>query len=335
MRPLSRRNVLRLAPAATAGALLTGYGLTGCGLSSGAALPLPVRPAGIKPMPSLRGARLIVGSKDFTEQFILAYIAEFALAAAGADVRDMSNITGSMSARNALVTEQIDMTWDYTGSSWISYNGREEPIPDPRAQFEAVRRLDHQRHDITWIAPSFEVDNTYALSMNKATAARLGVRTLSDLARLARQRPEEATFCLDSEFANRSDGWPGLLRAYDMSIPASRIQTLSSGSIPQATASGNACNFGEIFRTDGRIAALDLTLLTDDKAFFPRYNLAMTLRRETLRRYPALRELFAPISRRLDNDTLIRLNGQVDVAGRDPADVAREWMVEQGFVRLP
>ncbi len=326
---LSRRAFL--AGAAT----VTATGLTGCGLSSGSAVPLPVAPGSIRPVPELRGVPLTVGSKEFTEQKLLGYIAEFALVAAGANVRDLTNITGSASARMAMLGGQIDLMYEYTGSSWISYNGMTEVIPDPVEQFEAVKKIDEQRNGITWTALSTGTDNTYAFAVSRETARRLNVSTLSDMSRVVRQQPQEATFCVESEFASRNDGMPGVAEAYGFDLENASLTNLSSGTIYTATAAGTTCNFGEVFATDGRIQALDLVLLEDDRNFFPRYNLGMTMPVDLFERYPQIADVFRPVSNRLNNEELMRLNAAVDVDGGDPADVARAWMVDQGFVTLP
>lgn len=326
---LSRRGALKLLTAAAAGTVLSG-----CGLSSGSSVPLRVSPGSIQPVPELEGVTITVGSKDFTEQILLGYLAQFALAAAGAEVRDLSNIIGSSSARNALANGQIDVLWEYTGSSWISYNGNTDPIPDPKAQYEAVREQDLQRHGIAWTAINFNVDNTYAFAVNQQNEEQLGVSKLSDIRRVIAERPELATFCVDSEFASRNDGMPGVEQTYGFKADPAKVKTLSSGSIYQATANGT-CTFGEVFTTDGRIEALNLTVLEDDKLFFPRYNLGVTVRAETLERYPQIGDVLQQVSSRLDNAELMKLNARVDVYGEDPADAARAWMVEQGLVRMP
>ncbi|HTI27437.1 MAG TPA: glycine betaine ABC transporter substrate-binding protein, partial [Kutzneria sp.] len=116
---------------------LVGTLLTGCGLSSGSTVPVAVGPGSIKPV--LSGVRLAVGSKDFTENIVLGYLAELALSAAGAQVSDLTNIQGSNSARNALLAGQVDLTWEYTGTAWISYLGHSDVIVDPKQQFDKVR----------------------------------------------------------------------------------------------------------------------------------------------------------------------------------------------------
>ena len=98
------------------------------------------------------------------------------------------------------------------------------------------------------------------------------MRTLSDLAELAKNKPEEATFCIESEFSARDDGWPGLQEAYGIELPQRNVKLVDLGVVYTETKKGEPCNFGEVFTTDGRIAALNLQVLEDDKHFFPVYN---------------------------------------------------------------
>jgi osmoprotectant transport system substrate-binding protein len=99
-----------------------------------------------------------------------------------------------------------------------------------------------------------------------------------------------------------------------------------------ATADGAQCAFGSIATTDGRISALDLVVLRDDRHFFPLYNAALVLRQPFAAAHPQVAAIMAPISALLTNDTMTALNRQVDVDGREPADVARDWLVAHGFV---
>ncbi|MFY2788373.1 glycine betaine ABC transporter substrate-binding protein [Rhodococcus sp. MALMAid1271] len=306
--------------------------LAGCGLQSGSAVPLSVEPGSIKPMPGLEGAELTVGSKDFTEQIVLGYILEFALSAAGADVRDLTNISGSNSTRQAMIAGQVDVSYEYTGTGWINYQGNETPIADATEQFDAVRDGD-KKNGIVWVNPA-PMDNTYALAMNQATAAQTGVKTLSDYAALVARDPAAASLCVETEFNSRQDGFPGLAATYGFDPNAVPRQILQTGIIYQATADGSQCKFGEVFTTDGRIKGLDLVVLEDDKNFFPRYNATVVIRSSIAEKYPQIAEITAPISAALTNDEITELNKQVDVDGREPADVARDWMVKEGFVTV-
>ncbi|CAH0285739.1 glycine betaine ABC transporter substrate-binding protein [Rhodococcus fascians] len=321
-----RRTTRRLAALCATTALA----LTGCGLQSGGAMPLSVEAGSITPLEGLEGAEFTVGSKDFTEQIILGYILEFALSAAGADVRDLTNIVGSQSVRLAMQNGQVDLAYEYTGTGWINYLGNEKPIPDATEQFEAVRDAD-KANGIDWVNPA-PMDNTYALAMNQQVAQETGVRTLSDYAALVNRDPAAASLCVETEFNSRQDGLPGLAATYGFDANAISVQILQTGVIYQATADGSQCRFGEVFTTDGRIKGLNLTVVEDDKAFFPRYNATVVVRQEIADRYPEIAEVTAPISAALTNEAISELNKQVDIDGREPADVARDWMVEQGFV---
>ena len=326
-------NHLRKAIAATA-VTLCGVLAVSCGLESGGALPLSVEPGSIQPVPELEDVKITVGSKDFTEQVTLGYIIEFALSAAGAEVRDLTNIQGSNSTRDAQLDGQIDVTYEYTGTGWINYLGNEIPIPDPTAQFEAVRDEDLESNGMVWVDPA-PMNNTYALAMSRQTAEETGITTLSEYADLVNRDPAAATTCVETEFNVRQDGFPGMAAKYGFDPARANRQILQTGIIYQATADGTQCKFGEVFTTDGRIIALDLVLLDDDRQFFPKYNPAITMRKDFAEAHPQVAEVMAPISAALTNEEITELNRRVDVEGEEPADVARDWLVQKGFVTLP
>ncbi|MGB3369886.1 MAG: glycine betaine ABC transporter substrate-binding protein [Rhodococcus sp. (in: high G+C Gram-positive bacteria)] len=305
--------------------------LAGCGLESGGAVPLSVGPGSIEPVPELDGVRMTVGSKDFTEQITLGYIIEFAMTAAGADVRDLTNIQGSNSTRDAQLDGQIDLTYEYTGTGWINYLGNETPLPDSQEQYEAVRDADLEANGMVWAVPA-PMNNTYAIATNQQTAEQTGVKTLSDYARLVQTDPAAATTCVETEFNVRQDGYPGMAAKYEFDPAAAPRQILQTGIIYQATADGTQCKFGEVFTTDGRIIALDLVLLEDDRAFFPKYNPALIMKKEFADAHPEVAEVMAPVSAKLTDEVMTELNRQVDVEGLEPAEVARDWMVSEGFV---
>ncbi|QIS22555.1 glycine betaine ABC transporter substrate-binding protein [Nocardia terpenica] len=310
--------------------VIVGLAATGCGLEAGSSVPLRVGPGSIRPVPQLEGVRITVGSKDFTEQNILGYLIEFALSAAGADVRDLTNITGSNSLRDAQLHGQVDIAYDYTGTGWINYLGNEKPIPDSQQQFEALRDADLSQHGMLWtdLAP---MNNTYALLTTGDYARQSGVRTLSDYARMVNTDPASAPTCLGTEFSVRQDGFAGMVRKYGIDTGKVRKQLMQDALVFSATANGT-CHFGSVAATDGRIKALHLQLLDDDLGFFPKYNAALVMRKSFADAHPQIAQILAPISRLLTNDTAIDLNRQVDVDGREPATVARDWLVAHGFV---
>lgn len=120
--------------------------------------------------------------------------------------------------------------------------------------------------------------------------------------------------------------------AYGFDPARAQTPVLQVGIIYQATADAGQCDFGEVFTTDGRIAALDLVVLIDDKQFFAHYNPSVTMKREFFEAHPQIAEVTAPVTAALTNEVIMELNRQVDVEGRDPAAVARDWLVSEGFI---
>lgn len=281
---------------------------------------------------ALAGQSFIVGSKDFTESILLGQITMQVLKANGATVVDKTNIKGSVTTRDALLSGAIDLYWEYTGTGWISYLKNTKPIPDPQQQFDAVAAQDLAKNKVVW-ADRAPLNNTYAMAVRSDKAKALGITSLSDLARIAREQPAEATFCIESEFSTRDDGMPGMLAAYGITVPKANIKMLETGVIYSETAKGKTCNFGEVFATDGRIAPLGLTVLTDDKNFFPVYNAALTMRQETATKYPKVAELLAPVATKLTTEEMQKLNAQVDDKGLEPADVAKTWLDSQKLLQ--
>ncbi|MFI1561595.1 glycine betaine ABC transporter substrate-binding protein [Streptomyces sp. NPDC020490] len=282
---------------------------------------------------ALKGASFTVGSKDFSEQIILGRMTVELLGANGAEVTDKTNIKGSASTRKALESGDISMYWEYTGTGWITYLQNTKPIADQREQFVKVAADDLAKNNIAWIDPPAPLNNTYAFAVRKDKAEKLGVKTLSDLAELSRSKPNEATFCIESEFSTRDDGFPGLVKAYGIKAPGDNVKMLDTGLIYTETAKGDTCNFGEVFATDGRIPANKLVVLEDDKHFFPVYQPALTLKQETLKKYPALKKIFAPLAEKLTTTEMQKLNALADVEGEDPEDIAHDWLVDNGFVK--
>jgi osmoprotectant transport system substrate-binding protein len=280
----------------------------------------------------LSGTEFIVGSKEFTEQLILGEMTRVILEDAGASVEDQIGMAGTDATRQALVSGEMDMYWEYTGTGWINYLGNTDPIPDRQEQFEAVAEADLEENSIKWLAPPAPANNTFAIVVRSEAQEDLGVENLSDMGDLISERPEAATFCTDSEFASRDDALPGLEETYGYEFPDENIQTVAIGVIPSAVDEGDLCNFGVMQSTDGRIAALDLAVLEDDEGFFPLYNPALTMRQETFEENEQLEDLFVPLSEKLTTETLQTLNAAVDVDGEDPADVAEEWLREEGFI---
>ncbi|MFI7483983.1 glycine betaine ABC transporter substrate-binding protein [Kocuria sp. M1R5S2] len=322
------RHVCALALLSTGGLLLSG-----CGLEPSTAYVPAAEPGSIEPVEGAEGTEVSVTSKNFTEQLILGKIAVLAVRAAGFDTEDITNVPGSQPVRELMVSGEADLTFEYTGTAWLTYLGHERGIPDQREQWQAVHDED-LGNGLTWGEPA-SLNNTYAMAVRSEYAQANGLETVSDIATLPK---EERTFCVESEFNSRSDGLTPMLAHYGLDrgseVPEDNIGIYDTGAIYEATDDGE-CNFGEVFSTDGRIPALDLTVLEDDRQFFPAYNAAPVYSTELLAEFPRLEDVMEPIAEALTDDVMQELNRQVDVEGRDPADVAYEWMISEGFVVEP
>ncbi|MGB9034119.1 MAG: glycine betaine ABC transporter substrate-binding protein [Paeniglutamicibacter sp.] len=320
-------------------ALLAAAGvlLTGCGLSSAASYVPPAGPGSISPLPDLpQDATMTVTSKAFTEQLILGKIAVLAGQAAGFKVNDLTNVPGSQPARELIHSGQANMMWEYTGTAWMTYLGHEDGIANQAKMWQSVHDQD-LGNGIIWGDPA-PMNNTYAMAVRSEAVGDLG--GISKLSQLKDLSPKDLTFCVDAEFNSRSDGLNPMLELYGLergnpaSVPDTNVGLYDTGAIYSATDEG-ACNFGEVFTTDGRIKALDLTVLEDDLGYFPAYNVAPVFYGKFAEKYPGIEEVFAKIAPLLTDEALQAMNLEVDVKGREPADVAFEWMVQNGFISEP
>ncbi|BDZ49522.1 glycine/betaine ABC transporter substrate-binding protein [Frondihabitans sucicola] len=333
--PTRKRRVVRttLVAAGAAAALL----LTGCGLQPATAFVPAAGPGSIKPIKGLPDdAELTVTTKNFTEQLILGKIAVLAAQAAGFKVTDMTNVPGSVAVRQLMLDDGADFTYEYTGTAWLTYLGGKKGIPDKAKQYAAVHDAD-LKNGLTWLQPA-PLNNTYALAVREEQGKKLG--NITSLSQIKSLPVSERTFCVEAEFNSRSDGFKPMLAHYGLKlgdpngVPSKNVNVLDTGTVYTATDRGT-CNFGEVYTTDGRINALGLTVLKDDKAFFPAYNVAPVFQTATLAKYPQLKGVFDKISPKLTDTQLRALNLRVDVKGEEPADVAFDWMKKEGFITAP
>jgi len=280
----------------------------------------------------LAGSSFAVGSKEFTEQKILGQIAILALEDAGADVTDETGLTGTTNVRKALESDEIDMYWEYTGTSWTEILGNEtaDAPKDSQELFDAVAEQDLE-NGIEWIAKT-SANDTYAFATSAETSEETDVTTLSDYAELVSSDPESASMCAAAEFLDRQDGWPGLQKAYGFSLPEEQITEVDLGLVFEALPKGDPCMFGEVFETDGRIPANDLVVLEDDKDYFVGYEVAMTVTEQALADAPELEDVLDPIAAELTTEELQALNAQVDVDGLPEDAVAEKWLQDKGLI---
>ncbi|PWB34914.1 glycine/betaine ABC transporter substrate-binding protein [Pseudomonas sp. SDI] len=265
-----------------------------------------------------------IGARVFTEQTVLAEITANYLRAHGYEVRITGGL-GSTLARSAHETGQLDLVWEYTGVSLVSYNHIDERFDSPQATYARVKALDAKK-GLIWLTPS-KFSNTYALALPRKVAEQYPqVNTISQLNQVLRDEAEQAhVVALDTEFANRPDGLVGLSETYDLQLSRRNIRQMDAGLVYTALRNGQVFS-GLVYTTDGRLSAFDLKLLEDDKHYFPDYTAAPVVRQAVLDAHPQLASLLKPLAEQLDDDTMRQLNAKVDVEHQNPTKVAAEYL---------
>ena len=273
------------------------------------------------------GKEVTVGGKNFTEQYLLSEMTAFLLVEEGFKVNQMNNL-GSSVVRSALVNGQVDMMWEYTGTALITYMG-EESIADPEEAYEKVKEIDRE-NGIHWMNMS-EVNNTYALAMTSEQAQELGIVSISDLAAYINENPGELSMASDAEFANRSDGLPGVEETYGFEFGSAQVNQMDIG-LTQRSLDNGQVDVSVAFETDATIRSYDLVVLEDDEQFFPPYRAAVSINQEVFDEYPEIEEITARLAENLNSEIMRELNYYVDVEGQSVSVVAYDWLVENGFL---
>ncbi|MDR5684279.1 MAG: glycine betaine ABC transporter substrate-binding protein [Armatimonadota bacterium] len=268
-----------------------------------------------------------VGSKDFTEAFILAEMYALLLEDAGFRVERKFNLGGTPVAHEALLKGEIDLYPEYTSTGLLTVL-KERPLPNAQAVVEAVRNGYRQKFDLVWLEPA-PFNNTQALATTREVSERYEIRTYSDLAR----RASELRLGAPAEFAEREDGIKGLQQAYG-GFRFKEFRQLGTGSLRYEALVNGQVDVVVAFGTDGQISGLGLVLLRDDKNFYPVYQAAPVVRAEVLERYPKIADALNKLAPSLTDAIMAELNWRVDgPEKREFAVVAREFLEERGLIR--
>lgn len=271
-------------------------------------------------------APLVVGGKNFTEQQLIAEITAQLLTAKGFQVDKRAGL-GTAPLRQALEAGQIDLYWEYTGTSLITFNKIEEKM-DAEQTYAKVKELDGAK-GLVWLNPS-KVNSTYAIAMRAADAKEKGIATISDLA--AKINDGEAlTFGSNAEFYARPDGLKPLEKLYGFEYGRANVKRMDTGLVYQALKDGQV-DSGQVFATDGRIPAFDFVVLKDDKGYFPNYAMTPVVRQQVLDANPTLGDVLNDLSGRLDDANMTALNSQVDVDKKSVESVSTEFLKAQGLI---
>jgi osmoprotectant transport system permease protein len=267
-------------------------------------------------------ARVAVGSKDFTESLLLGEIVAQMLEARGIQVERQFELGGNL-PHEALLAGRIDLYPEYTGTAYTAIL-HHPPITDPGAVYDQVKSEYRTKFDVI-VTPPLGFDNTFAILVRGAEARRLHLKTISDAVPYARKW--RAGFGQD--FMSRADGYPGFVKAYglqfaeqprEMDLSLTYI-ALASGKVDLIA--GNS--------TEGRIAALDLVQLEDDRHYFPPYEAVYMVRAAASDRVPVLADVTSQLMNAISTEEMRHLNYEVDGNKRGQTEVVREWLKSKGF----
>jgi osmoprotectant transport system permease protein len=256
-----------------------------------------------------------VGSKSFTESYVIAEIAAQVLEATGERVERRVGLGGTGIAYRAVAHGSVDLYPEYTGTISRAI------LKDPSVESVDAIRAGLRDRGLTISAP-LGFENTYALAVRADLARRLGLERISDLA-----RHPELTAAFTSGFLERDDGWPGLRRHYGLTLAG--VRAIEHALAYQAVASGTV-DVIDVFSTDGRLTRAGLVVLRDDRGFFPVYAAVLIARTDFVERHPrAWAALEEALAGRLDGITMTRLNALADLEGRSARQVAARFLGRQ------
>ena len=267
-----------------------------------------------------------VGTKDFTEEFIVGNMYKLMLEQAGAKVDYKENLGGTPVCQAAMQKGDIDLYPEYTGTGLATV--LKQPTIGLTAQqtYDQVAKGYKDQYNFVWLAPA-PMNDTQALAMTAAGAQKFGVKTISDMVAKASQ----LTMIGPPEFQTREDGIPGIMKTYGAFKlksyipvdPALKYQGLTNGQADVAVA----------FGTDGQIAADNLVVLQDDKNLFPISQITPVVRQQALTATPGIMAVLNAVSPMLTDKVMSTLNYEVDGKKREPAAVAKEFLTNQGLLK--
>lgn len=263
--------------------------------------------------------RIRVGSKNFTEQLVLGEIvAQHLENRLHGHVSRKLDLGGTLLAQQAMIAGDIDVYPEYTGTALTAVLKR-KPLKDPAKVLAEVRE-GYAQWRLEWMDP-LGFENTFAMAM------RTEDNKVSTLTQAAQLKPWKLG--VGYEFAKREDGLPGLMRTYGLRL-AGGVKTMDLGLLYQALSkrqvdmvAGNS--------TDGLLSVLPITVLKDDRHYFPPYECALVVREEAEKEFSALRPALMELSGRISSDTMRRLNYELDGKHRPAREIARDFLRSTGL----
>ena len=264
-----------------------------------------------------QGTVIRVGSKDFTENLIVAEIYALALEDAGYQVERNLNIAGSV-VHTAITNDEIDLYPEYTGTGLLSVL-QMEMNSDPDVVYNTVKEAYDEQFHITWLN-STGINDRNGIAIRTQVAEEYGIYNMSQL----QQNADKLRVCSQGEFEYREDGLPGLAKVYG-EFNFKSINVYDNG-IKYQILEQDEADVCPGYSTDAQLVNKDLfTYLEDDKGFWPPYYLAPIVRNEVLEANPEIADVLNAVSAKLDTDTIVALNAKVDIDHMEYEEVAKEF----------
>lgn len=268
--------------------------------------------------------KITVASKNYTESFLAANLMADVLESAGYSVERKLGLGGTAIIHQALVSGEIDVYAEYTGTALLAIL-KKQVISDPQEAYNVVKDEYLKTFNLVWLDP-FGFNDTYALVMKRSQAEQLGLEKISDI----KEKNVELTLGATQEFLVRKDGMPGLEQKYGINFKSPK--GMDPGLVYKALTSGNV-DIISAFSTDGRIAAFDLVILKDDLGYFPPYYLTPVVRKELLDKNPEIADVLNRLSGKITEDAMAKMNSSVDIDKKEAREVAKNFLIESGIIK--
>lgn len=270
------------------------------------------------------GDKIVIGSKNFSEQLILGHmLADLVEKKTDIEVERKMNLGGSQVAFSALKNGDIDMYVEYTGTGLVNIL-KQSPQSNPDKVYDYVKREFKEKYGIDLLKP-LGFNNTYALAVRQDTAQQYNLTTISDLAKVSDSMIMGPTI----EFPNRDDGLIGLSETYNLKFKD--VQAVDGG-LRYTALDNHKSDVIDAFSTDGLLEEFGLKVLEDDKNFFPPYYAVPIVKEETLKEHPELKEALNSLAGKLTDEKMRKLNYKVDSLKQSPRKVATEFLEEEGLL---
>ncbi|MDR2156740.1 MAG: glycine/betaine ABC transporter substrate-binding protein [Clostridiales Family XIII bacterium] len=263
------------------------------------------------------GAPVRIGSKDFTENLILAEIYALALEDKGGLAVDRTFSLASSSVHTALVSDEIDLYPEYTGTGLLSVL-QLDLLTDPQEVYDTVKEAYEDRFDLIWLDYA-QANDGQGIAVTKAVSDEYGVRTISDLQKQA----ANIRFASQGEFDEREDGIPALEAVYGPF--AFKSSVVIDNALKYDMLLNGEADAAPAYTSEGQLVNPAFVLLEDDRQVWPPYNIAPVARASILETYPEIADILNAVNALIDTPTITSLNAEVDVDGKEYEEVAKAY----------